>query len=116
MRRPKLTVRPTGEELARLHELAGRLGYDSLSAYLINCGLSEGGILPRERRTIEALLLHVRLLTATVEEEKRNRKSGVLSSVPHETLADVTRRCGEALRLINLILARASGEEAKEAA
>ena len=115
-KRPKLTVRPTGEELARLHELAGGMGYDSLSAYLIDCGLSVGGVLPREQRTLESLLLHVRLLTAMVEEERHNRKSGILNPVRPELLADVTRRSAEALRLINLILARAAGEEAKEAA
>jgi hypothetical protein len=114
MKRPKLTVRPTAEELEKLHERAGRLGFDSLSAYLIDCGLSDDGVLPRERRTLESLLLHVRHLSATVEEERRQKKAGVLERVPHELLNDVTRRSAEALRLINLILGRAGGEEAEE--
>ncbi|HEV7375850.1 MAG TPA: hypothetical protein VGN95_14110 [Pyrinomonadaceae bacterium] len=114
MKRAKLTVRPTGEELTQLHERAGRLGYNSLSAYLIDCGLSDDGVLPRERRTLESLLLHVSHLTATIEEERRKRKGGVLERVPHELLNDVTRRSSEALRLINVILDRACEGEAKE--
>lgn len=115
MKRPKLTVRPTGEELERLHERAGSLGYHSLSAYLIDCGLSDGSVLPRERRTLESLLLHVRHLTATVEDERRKRRAGnVLERVPPELLADLTRRAAEALRLINLILGRAVGDETEE--
>lgn len=114
MNRPKLTVRPMEEELARLHERAGSLGYNSLSAYLIDCGLSLDGVLPRERRTLESLLLHVRHLTATVEEERGHRKTGVLNPVSPELLADVTRRSSEALRLINVILGRVVGEESEE--
>lgn len=115
MRRAKLTVRPTEDEHARLHERAGNLGYDSLSAYLIDCGLSDdGGVLPRERRTLESLMLHVRHLTATVEEERRRRKSGILTSVSQELLIDITRRSSEALRLINVILGRAGGQETEE--
>ena len=116
MKRPKLTVRPTAKELETLHGRAGTLGYDSLSAYLIDCGLSEGGVLPREQRTLESLLLHVRHLTGTVEEERRKREAGILNPVAHAALDDITRRAAEALRLINLILARAVAEEAKEAA
>lgn len=117
MKRPKLTVRPTAKELETLHERAGMLGYDSLSAYLIDCGLGDGGVLPRERRTLESLLLHVRHLTATVEDERRKREeTRILNPVTHATLDDVTRRAAEALRLINLILGRAVAEEAKEAA
>lgn len=112
MKRPKLTVRPTVEELTQLHERAGSLGYSSLSAYLIDCGLSgDGGVLPRERRTLESLLLHMRHLTATVEEERRHRKAGVLNPASPALLADITRRSSEALRLINVILGRAAGEE-----
>jgi hypothetical protein len=120
MKRPKLTVRPTEEELARLHERAGSLGYNSLSAYLIDCGLSGDGVLPREQRTLESLLLHIRLLTATVEEERSHRKAGVLNPASPELLTSLTRRASEALRLINVILGRASGgeelEEGEEAA
>ncbi|MBA3241907.1 MAG: hypothetical protein H0T60_11835 [Acidobacteria bacterium] len=115
MRRAKLTVRPTEDEHARLHERAGNLGYDSLSAYLIDCALSDdGGVLPRERRTLESLLLHVRHLSATVEEERLKRKASVLERVPQELLNDITRRSAEAVRLINVILARAGGEETEE--
>lgn len=114
MGRPKLTVRPTEDELARLHERAGKLGYNSLSAYLIDCGLSGDDVLPRERRTLESLLLHVRLLTATVEEERRQRKAGVLNSASPELVANVTRRASEALRLINVILGRSLGGEEME--
>lgn len=118
MKRPKLTVRPTSEELEVLHERAGTLGYDSLSAYLIDRGLSDGGVLPRERRTLESLLLHVRHLTATVEEERCNRKAGVLNPVSPDLLTDVTRRAAEALRLINVVLAGVVNErtEGREAA
>jgi hypothetical protein len=115
MKRPKLTVRPTEEELAQLHERAGSLGYGSLSAYLIDSGLSgDNGVLPRERRTLESLLLHVRHLSITIEEERRKRKAGVLIPVQPELLNDVTRRSSEALRLINVILGRACEGEAKE--
>jgi hypothetical protein len=114
MKRPKLTVRPTEEELTQLHERAGTLGYSSLSAYLIDCGLSGDGALPHERRTLESLLLHVRLLTATVEEERGHRKTGVLNPVSPELLVDITRRASEALRLINMILGRAAGGEETE--
>lgn len=115
-KRPKLTVRPTADELEKLHERAGAAGYDSLSAYLIDQGLCEVGVLPRERRTLEALLLHVRLLTATVEVERRKRESGILSPVAHSTLDSVARRAAESLRLINLILCRAAAEGAAEEA
>jgi hypothetical protein len=114
MKRPKLTVRPTEEELTQLHERAGMLGYNSLSAYLIDCGLNDdSGVLPRERRTLESLLLHVRYLTVTIEEERRKRKVGVLGPVQHELLNDVARRSSEALRLINVILGRACEGKAK---
>jgi len=113
-KRPKLTVRPTGEQLERLHERAGSLGYDSLSAFLIDRGLSECGVLPRERRTLESLLLHVRLLSVTVEEERSKREKGVLNPVAPELLADIARRSDESLRLINLILSKAGREEATE--
>lgn len=103
-KRPKLTVRPKQEELARLHELAGSLGYDSLSAYLVDRGLCDVCVLPRERRTLESLLHHVRLLTATVENEGHKRKAGVLDPVAPELLAELSTRAAEALRLINLIL------------
>jgi hypothetical protein len=112
-KRPKLTVRPTEEELTQLHECAGSLGYNSLSAYLIDCGLSLDGVLPRERRTLESLLLHVRYLSVTIEEERRKRKASVLAPVRHELLNDVTRRSSEALRLINVILGEACEGEAK---
>jgi hypothetical protein len=115
MKRAKLTVRPTARELELLHERAGSLGYDSLSAYLVDRGLCDGGVLPRERRTLESLLLHVRLLTATVEEERRKTGAGVLDPVSPATLRDITRRAAEALRLINVILGRAEAEE-REAA
>jgi hypothetical protein len=112
MKRPKLTVRPTGEELTRLHERAGGLGYSSLSAYLIDSGLNgDGGVLPRERRTLESLLLHVRHLSATIEEERRKRKAGVLNPASPASLADITRRAAEAVRLVNVILGRAAGCE-----
>jgi hypothetical protein len=114
MKRLKLTVRPTEEEHTRLHERAGSLGYDSLSAYLIDCGLSQGCVLPRERRTLELLLLHVRHLTATIEEEGRKRKASVLGGIQHGLLIDVTRRSSEALRLINVILGGVIGEETGE--
>lgn len=116
MKRPKLTARPTEEELARLHERAGRLGYNSLSAYLIDCGLSMHGVLPRERRTLESLLLHVRHLSATIEEERGSRNEGVLNSASPELVANVTRRASEAVRLINVILGRAIGAEEMEQA
>jgi len=114
MKRPKLTVRPTEEELAQMHERAGNLGYSSLSAYLIDCGLSGDGVLPRERRTLESLLLHVRHLSATVEEEQSHRRSGVLNAASPQLLMDITRRSSEALRLINVILSRAAGGEESE--
>lgn len=111
MKRSKLTVRPTETEHALLHERAGKLGYSSLSAYLIDCGLSDaGGVLPRERRTLESLLLHVRHLTLTIEEERgRRRKAGLLDRVPQELLFALTRRASEAVRLVNVILGRAAG-------
>lgn len=115
-KRPKLTVRPTNEELERLHQLAGSLGYDSLSAYLVDRGLFDGGVLPRERRTLESLLRHVRLLTATVEEEGHKRRAGILDPVAADLLAELALRAAEALRLINLILGGAAAEGAKEAA
>ena len=114
MNRPKLTVRPTKEELTQLHERAGSLGYSSLSAYLIDSGLgNDSGVLPRERRTLESLLLHVRYLSVTIEEERRKRKASVLAPVRHKLLNDVTRRSSEALRLINVILGEACEGEAK---
>jgi hypothetical protein len=115
-KRPKLTVRPTHNELERLHQLAGNLGYDSLSAYLVDRGLCDAGVLPRERRTLESLLHHVRLLTVTVEDEGHKRKAGVLEPVAPELLAELSIRAAEALRLINLILGGAAAEGVKEAA
>lgn len=115
-RRPKLSVRPTLEELEKLHERAGAAGYDSLSAFLVDRGLCDVGVLPRERRTLEELVLHVRLLTAVVEAERRKRESGILNPVTHSTLDNVARRAAESLRLINLILGRAAAEGAAEEA
>lgn len=115
-RRPKLTVRPTREEHSRLHEIAGNLGYHSLSAYLIDRGLCEGGVLPRERRTLESLLLHVHQLTVIVEAESDRRRAGVLDPVPPELLSHLTRNAAEALRLIGLLLGRAADERGREAA
>jgi hypothetical protein len=110
MKRAKLTVRPTEAEHSRLHERAGKLGYSSLSAYLIDCGLSDdGGVLPREQRTLESLLLHVSHLTTTIEEERGRRKAGVMERVSHELLFDLIRRASEAVRLVNVILGRAAG-------
>lgn len=109
-------MRPTNDELKRLHELAGSLGYDSLSAYLVDRGLCDGGVLPRERRTLESLLHHVRLLTATVEDEVQKRRAGVLDPVAPELLAELSTRAAEALRLINLILGGVNDEAVKEAA
>jgi hypothetical protein len=115
MKRPKLTVRPTEEELTQLHERAGSLGYSSLSAYLIDSGLSDGsGVLPRERRTLESLLLHVRHLSVTIEEERRKRKAGVLNPASPELLIEIIQRSAEAVRLINVILGRACQGKAKE--
>jgi hypothetical protein len=115
-RRPKLTVRPTKEDHRRLHEIAGSLGYDSLSAYLIDRGLCDGGVLPRERRTLESLLLHVSQLTEIVEEESDRRRAGVLDPVPPELLSQLTRNAAEALRLIGVLLGRAADERGREAA
>lgn len=115
-RRPKLTVRPTQEEHRRLHEIAGNLGYDSLSAYLIDRGLCDGGVLPRERRTLESLLLHVRQLTEIVEAESGRRRAGVLDPVPPELLSHLTRNAAEALRLVGVLLGRATAERSREAA
>lgn len=112
MKRAKLTVRPTEAEHALLHERAGKLGYNSLSAYLIDRGLSDdGGVLPREQRTLESLLLHICHLTASIEEERGRRKGGVLERVPHELLSDLTRRASEAVRLVNVLLSRAARAE-----
>ena len=115
-KRPKLTVRPTQEEHLRLHEIAGNLGYDSLSAYLIDRGLCDGGVLPRERRTLESLLLHVRQLTVIVEEESDRRLAGVLDPVPPELLSHLTRNAAEALRLVGVLLGRAAAERERGAA
>ena len=115
-RRPKLTVRPTQEEHRRLHEIAGNLGYDSLSAYLIDRGLCEGGVLPRERRTLESLLLHVRQLTVIAEEKADRRRAGILDPVPPDLLSHLTQNAAEALRLINVVLGRAAEEREREAA
>ncbi len=115
-RRPKLTVRPTQEEHQKLHEIAGSLGYDSLSAYLIDRGLCDGGVLPRERRTLESLLLHVCQLTEIVEEESGRRRAGVLDPVPPELLSHLTRNVAEALRLVGVLLGRAADERGREAA
>ena len=72
----------------------------------------------------ESLLLHVSQLTTTIEEERGRRKGGVLERVPNELLFDLTRRANEAVRLVNVILRRATsalemteqGEAEEEAA
>lgn len=111
MGRPKLTVRPTADELERLHELAGQAGYNSLSAYLIDCGLSTDGVLPREYQTLESLKSHIRLLTSFLEEEDRRKRKKVLEQIPSTLLVDIAQRARESMRLINKILSWASTDE-----
>ncbi|MGA9995969.1 MAG: hypothetical protein WBP93_11180 [Pyrinomonadaceae bacterium] len=108
MGRPKLTVRPTVDELKRLHELAGQAGYDSLSAYLVDCGLSNGGVLPREYQTLESLKFHIRLLTSFLEEEDKRKRKKILEQIPSALLVDIAQRAWEAIQLLNKILSRAS--------
>lgn len=103
MARPKLTVRPKEEELKLLHEMAGMAGYHSLSAYLIDCGLSTNGVLPREYQGLESLKFHIRLLTGFLEEDGRKKKK-ILEQIPPALLIDIAQRAREAIRLINKIL------------
>lgn len=109
MGRPKLTVRPTEDELQRLHELAGQAGYDSLSAYLIDCGLSVNGVLPRECQILESLKFHIRLLTSFLEEEDRRKRKKNLEQIPSALLVDIAHRSRESLRLISKILGQFEG-------
>lgn len=111
MKRPKLSVRPTENELHQLHELAGLAGYNSLSAYLVDCGLNVNSALPRERQTLESLKFHIRLLTSILEEEDKRKRKKTLEQVPPALLADITQRAQEALRLINKILTQFSPDE-----
>jgi hypothetical protein len=104
MSRPKLSVRPTESELKRLHELAGLSGYDSLSAYMIDCGLSINSILPRERGTLESLGFHVRFLNSVIDENGGRKRRKIPDQLPTALLIDIAQRAHEALRLINVIL------------
>ena len=108
MARAKLTVRPTQDELEQLHQLAGQAGYDSLSAYLIDCGLNVSTVLPGERRTLESLTFHLCLLSGFIEEDNRRKRKKVLEQIPSALLVDIAQRAHEAMRLINEILGQVS--------
>lgn len=67
--RRKITVRPTGEQLARLHERATRSGYKSLARYLVERGLSEGTSLTNlDAKRVEQLLFEVRRVGRNVNQ------------------------------------------------
>jgi len=66
-KRPKITVRPTDDELELLHTRAASFGYKSLSKYLIERGLTDGVMIQSaDRERIERLLFEVRKLGVNI--------------------------------------------------
>lgn len=75
--RKNISVRPTPEQLERLHERAAGFGYGSLSKYLIERGLREGEMIQSvDREKLERLLYEVRKVGVNLNQIARQMNRG----------------------------------------
>ena len=75
--RKNISVRPTPEELAQLHERAASFGYKSVSQYLIERGLLAGMMMQTpERERIERLLFEVRKIGGNINQIAQQLNAG----------------------------------------
>lgn len=75
--KPKVTVRPTGDELKLLHERAASFGYKSLSKYLIERGMRDSVMIQStERERIERLLFEVRKIGININQIAHRMNDG----------------------------------------
>jgi hypothetical protein len=75
--KPKITVRPTDDELGLLHARAESFGYKSLSKYLIERGLKDGAMIQSvERERIERLLFEVRKIGVNINQIAHQMNGG----------------------------------------
>ena len=75
--KPKITVRPSDDELELLHARAESFGYKSLSKYLIERGLQDGVMIQSvERERIERLLFEVRKIGVNINQIAHQMNSG----------------------------------------
>lgn len=75
--KPKITVRPTDDELEQLHRRAASFGYKSLSKYLIERGLREGVMIQStDRERIERLLFEVRKIGININQIAHGMNDG----------------------------------------
>jgi hypothetical protein len=75
--KPKITVRPTDDELELLHARAESFGYKSLSKYLIERGLQDGVMIQSvERERVERLLFEVRKIGVNINQIAHQMNSG----------------------------------------
>jgi hypothetical protein len=76
-KRKNISVRPTPDELERLHERAASFGYKSVSQYLIERGLKDGAMIQTpERERIERLLFEVRKLGVNINQIAHRMNAG----------------------------------------
>ncbi len=75
--KPKITVRPTDDELALLHARAESFGYKSLSKYLIERGLKDGVMIQSvDRERVERLLFEVRKIGVNINQIAHQMNAG----------------------------------------
>lgn len=75
--KPKITVRPSDDELELLHARAESFGYKSLSKYLIERGLQDGVMLQTPaRERIERLLFEVRKIGVNINQIAHQMNAG----------------------------------------
>lgn len=95
--RRNVSVRPTPEQLDELHARAAAFGFKSLSQFLIDRGLREGGlIMSVDRERLEMLLFEVRKLGRNVNQIAR----AVNSNGGRYPVTQLDRAAAEAERLI----------------
>lgn len=77
-KRKNISVRPTPEQLDALHERASSFGYKSVSQYLIERGLREGGLMIRsvDRERVERLLFEARKIGVNINQIARGINVG----------------------------------------
>ncbi len=73
----KITIRPTEDQLATLHQRAASFGYKSLSKYLIERGTRPGEMIESiERERLERLLFEVRKVGVNINQIAREMHRG----------------------------------------
>jgi hypothetical protein len=99
-KRKNVPVRPTEDELARLHERKSSFGYKSLSKYLIERGLCEGEMIALlDGRKVERLLFEVRKIGVNINQIARRLNEG---KRPHSQDA-LDRAAGQAEQVLREI-------------